>query len=219
MSEYRALAAYEGEAAREYERTRFRSMRGRLTDGLEWRLIRRGLGRLGWRDGEDVRVLDVPVGTGRMASRLSRAGCTVTGIDASADMLSEATSRSSASRYLLGRIEELPLDSASVDYAVCVRLFGHLPPDAKDAALRELARVSARGCVVCFPGDTRLLRARRSRQARSGRRLDSWFPMSRRHAEAMARAAGFADAETLAILGPFGETRALVLHSPRGPRG
>lgn len=211
MYEYRALSAYRGERAHGYDATRFGNLKGRLVDVLEWRLIRRGLRNLGWTPADASTILDAPVGTGRMASRLAVAGATVIGADVSEDMIEVARSKGAAQEYVVGRCESLPLADDAVDYVVCLRLFGHLPQDAKRSALREFARVARRGLVICFAADTPWLNLRRSAQRRLGRPLESWWPLRPDEAEAMALECGAHDVEVLRLTGPMSETHALVL--------
>jgi ubiquinone/menaquinone biosynthesis C-methylase UbiE len=61
------------------------------------------------------RVLDVGCGTGRTAAGLTaRFGCTVTGVDASREMLAVSRARAPAADFLEGRAERLPVaDGAS----------------------------------------------------------------------------------------------------------
>lgn len=216
MSDYRALAAYTEDEAATYDGKRFGRPRGRIVDALEWRLLRRGLGLL-VRRGAVVRdVADVPVGTGRMAARLIKARYEVVGVDVSTDMLKLAQGRSAAPRYVVGRAEALPLADGSVDAVVSVRLFGHLPQDARAAALAEFARVARIGAVVFYAGDTRWLRLRRRAEtARDTRPLDAWFPVAGEQMSAEAIDAGFEIVGNLRLLGPISETRAIVLESRR----
>ena len=60
---------------------------------MEWLLLRRALTRFERRGGSLHDVLDVPVGTGRMAKRMGAQGIEVTGLDASEDMLGARQAR------------------------------------------------------------------------------------------------------------------------------
>ena len=211
MSDYRALHAYAAGDAESYDERRFTSPRGRLVDRLEWRLLSRGLSCLERQAGSFKTVLDVPVGTGRMARRLQQAGWQVTAVDASADMLQIAARRCPGLRPFQGRFEQLPLDDAGVDVAVSVRLLGHLPPEARRAGMAELGRVARVGAVVFFPGDSYWLEHRRRRQAARGRFLDHWYPLSKEDISDAARCGRFEVLRVLCLLGPVAETRALVL--------
>jgi demethylmenaquinone methyltransferase/2-methoxy-6-polyprenyl-1,4-benzoquinol methylase len=98
------------------------------------------------RAGPGDRVLDVATGTGAVAAELaSRAGCRVTGIDQSADMLAAAgallAARGLADRVELvrGEAEALPFDDASFDGLTVTYLLRYVADPA--ATLAELARV------------------------------------------------------------------------------
>ena len=210
------MKAYRGAAAQTYEQKRFRSLKGRAVDFLEWRLLERSLRLLESSCGRQARsLLDAPVGTGRMLDRLAAGSRSVIALDASPDMLSLAKARGGAAECVLGRVEAIPLDDKSLDAVVSVRLFGHLPAEEKAMALREFARVGRMGAVVFYVGDSKWLRLRRKR---AGKDLPDWHPVSDLLMQAMAREAGLAALGRLRLLGPFAETCALVLRTTEAPR-
>jgi malonyl-CoA O-methyltransferase len=87
---------------------RYDGLRGELADDVLDLLVREG-------DLAGRRVLDVGCGTGRTAAGLTaRFGCTVTGVDASREMLAVSRARAPAADFLEGRAERLPVaDGAS----------------------------------------------------------------------------------------------------------
>jgi demethylmenaquinone methyltransferase/2-methoxy-6-polyprenyl-1,4-benzoquinol methylase len=95
------------------------------------------------RDGD--RVLDVATGTGMVAAELlSRADCTVVGVDQSRAMLSAARARFAGRdgervRLLEGEAEALPFPDASFDALTFTYLLRYV--DDPQATLQELARV------------------------------------------------------------------------------
>jgi SAM-dependent methyltransferase len=99
------------------------------------------------------RMLDVGTGTGRAATTLARAGAAVTGLDASAQMLSVARSRAAAAglkiAFVPGDAHSLPFSERSFDAAVCFRVIMHAPD--WEQCLAELCRVSRRRIVMDFP--------------------------------------------------------------------
>ncbi|HJW74098.1 MAG TPA: class I SAM-dependent methyltransferase [Thermoleophilia bacterium] len=211
MEDYPALRRYSGDDASRYDSSRFKKLRGRAVDELEWLLLRRALSRLSG-GGKGVQtVLDVPIGTGRMARRLTERGLRVTGVDASADMLDMARTKAAAHEYAIGRVERLPFDDGRFDVVVCVRLFGHLTTGAKSDALKEFRRLGCEGAIVFFPGVTPLLERRRQWQASRGRPLGFWNPLSSSEMGSLAHDAGLRVACVLRLLGPVAETRAAVL--------
>lgn len=87
------------------------------------------------------RVLDVATGTGLVAQELrARYGCTVVGLDQSADMLSVARRRAGVFEALLeGRAERLPFADGTFDHLTFTYLLRYVDDPA--ATMRELARV------------------------------------------------------------------------------
>ena len=103
----------------------------------------------------NARVLDVATGTGAVALELVRQhGCSVVGVDRSADMLAVARARIAArgltSRIELheGRAEALPFAEASFDALTVTYLLRYVDDPA--ATLRELARVVRPGGTVAM---------------------------------------------------------------------
>ena len=148
---YEAKQHYQDESvAAEYDAVRFRGLRGRLVNTLEQRLLVRSLAGLP----RGARVLDLPVGTGRLARRMAAEGYRVTGADISLAMMRVARRLASethlASDFVRADGETLPFDDGSFDAAVCFRLLSHLPPDARIRLLRELGRVARERVVAVY---------------------------------------------------------------------
>jgi ubiquinone/menaquinone biosynthesis C-methylase UbiE len=85
--------------------------------------------------------LDVGSGTGRFTPALARAFGPVTGVEPSVRMreIAQAQSRHPGVRYVAGSAEDMPVPSASADYALMFLSFHHVQD--KPGAVRELARV------------------------------------------------------------------------------
>ena len=99
-----------------------------------------------FRPGEHV--LDAGCGTGwltRRAADITGPSGAAWGIDAAPDMirvaLEEAARSRNSARFQLAAIEALPFEDASFDVAVASLVIHHLPPDVKQAALKEIHRV------------------------------------------------------------------------------
>jgi SAM-dependent methyltransferase len=93
--------------------------------------------------GPRARILDVPCGSGRISVALAAAGCEVTGVDLSTDMLERARARASAAGVAVtlqhSDMRELPQTHA-FDAAVCLgNSFGYLPHAGTLDFLRALA--------------------------------------------------------------------------------
>ena len=96
------------------------------------------------------RVLDVATGTGMVAQALhDRYGCSVVGLDQSADMLEVARTREGIFVALMeGRAEHLPFADAEFDHLSFTYLLRYVDDPA--ATLRELARVVKPGGHVAM---------------------------------------------------------------------
>ncbi len=138
------VGAFFDERAERYDRAydgpRGYALRSRMEAALE--LLGEGPGE----------VLDAGMGPGRMLVELFRRGWTVSGVDASAEMVATARRRlpEAATRLVQGRIESLPFLNASFD---AVTATGVLEYSELERALAELSRVLRPGgrAVVSLP--------------------------------------------------------------------
>ena len=93
------------------------------------------------------KVLDVPVGTGRLIPILASCGLLITGLDASADMLAEARqcARRSGARVELkqGDIRSIPFPESSFDVVTCLRFLNWIDMQSVGNVLEEVSRVSS----------------------------------------------------------------------------
>lgn len=98
-------------------------------------------------------ILEVGVGTGRVAIPLQARGFVVTGLDGSRSMISLARSKG-VSRLVMGNAYRMPFRNSSFDHALFVDVLGLL--EDPDAALREAARVNRRGTLALLQHHVRL---------------------------------------------------------------
>jgi demethylmenaquinone methyltransferase/2-methoxy-6-polyprenyl-1,4-benzoquinol methylase len=98
--------------------------------------------------GPGDRILDVATGTGAVARELGRQkGCTVVGVDQSAEMLAEAARRANGEVELVeASAERLPFDDGEFDGLTFTYLLRYV--DDPPAVLRELARVVRPGGTI-----------------------------------------------------------------------
>lgn len=148
---YEAKEYYQDDAVvAAYDQVRFRGLRGAVVDRLERRLLMKAMAGVR----SEGRVLDLPVGTGRMARRLTAAGHRVVGADISAPMLRLALELArragEAGDLVRGDGEALPFADDSFDVAVCFRLMPHLPAGARIRLLREMARVATDRVIAVY---------------------------------------------------------------------
>lgn len=149
---YKAKKHYQDkEVSSVYDRVRFRGPGGALVNWLDQRLLMSAVA--GIRPGG--RILDLPVGTGRMARRLTSEGFQVIGTDVSEPMLRLAQQLAAEvgerAALLRGDAEELPFADKTFDGAVCFRLMPHLPAETREKILREMGRVARRVIAVYQP--------------------------------------------------------------------
>jgi ubiquinone/menaquinone biosynthesis C-methylase UbiE len=152
---YKAKKHYKDkEVAGKYDEERFRGLKGYLTDNREKNIIYKAINKAGIKP--PATVLDLPCGTGRLSLFLAGKGFEVEGIDISEEMVDRAAEKvrgqsyGSVIRLGVGDAESLPLKDNSVDIAVSLRLFGHLPPENRLRVLRELSRVSKGFLAVAY---------------------------------------------------------------------
>lgn len=92
------------------------------------------------------RALDAACGTGRHAARLHELGHQVVGVDSTPAMLSLARKKVPGADFRLGRLQELPVQSGTIDLITCALALSHL--DDLVPALTEFARVLKPGGQV-----------------------------------------------------------------------
>ena len=97
------------------------------------------------------RLLEVGIGTGRIAVPLAEAGVRVTGIDISAKMLAVLREKRRDIDVILAEASHPPLRAATFDAALFVHIL-HLVPDA-EATLRATATLVRPGGVILFGAD------------------------------------------------------------------
>lgn len=152
------------DVARAYDRERFHGWAGRTFDALEKRAVRRGI-RAVRPALSDVKVLDIPCGTGRITEVLLDEGLCVTGADISEQMMEVAQlkCRGFGDRVEFRRLDldALELPDESFDLVTCIRLFHHLESPARQKVLKEIARISRQFVLANVSLSTTYYRLRR----------------------------------------------------------
>jgi ubiquinone/menaquinone biosynthesis C-methylase UbiE len=94
------------------------------------------------------RALDAACGTGRHAAHLAGAGFDVVGVDTTDAMLDVARAKLPQIEFRRGRLEQLPIDDASVDLVTCGLALEHVAD--LGVVMQEFARVlKPGGWLVC----------------------------------------------------------------------
>jgi SAM-dependent methyltransferase len=136
------------DVAARFDVRRFGHPIGRYTAETQQTLLLEALAPLAGK-----RVLDVGTGTGRAALALAHAGATVTGIDASAEMLAIARTRAEQDhltiQFEIGDAHQLPFPDRSFDAAVTWRVLMHTPEWRR--CIAELCRVTRARVVLDYP--------------------------------------------------------------------
>ena len=163
------------EVAESYDGQRFT---GRLDRVKHANDARRVLGLLALVGPAPLRILDAPVGTGRMLPDLASAGHSVVGVDLSEAMLAAGGARASGGA-VRGEIERLPFADGAFDAAISLRFLFHArDPEVRRRLLVELRRVAGALVVHERCAETLKHRARRARKA---------FALARRYRHACTR--------------------------------
>ncbi len=154
------------QVATSYDDQRFTSLLGRLFNHLSCRAIRRAFRAIS--DERLARVLDIPCGTGRATVVAQEFGSTVLGVDISPAMMGRARHRpglESDVPFICANISHQPFATSSIDCVMAIRLMMHLDAASRQAALREMARVSREHIIVEYGYISSWLRIRRSLKA------------------------------------------------------
>ena len=130
-----------------YDDRRFTTTEGSFAQAFELDLFRRTLLRYGAR-----RVLDMPIGTGRVSIPLASEFSFVGG-DISPAMLTEGRARAARSgvhniTWLECSVDKMPFPDGQFDAVITARLFQHVPKEMGHVIVFELSRVVKPGGVV-----------------------------------------------------------------------
>lgn len=136
--------------------------RGRWIGETEYRLVSRLLAAA---PGDSL--LDVGCGTGWFARRFAAGGLHVTGLDANAEWLAYARSRSGpALRFQEGDAQDLPFADASFDHVASIAALCFVPDERR--AVTEIVRVARRRFAVGWLNRASLLYWQKGRHGGSG---------------------------------------------------
>ena len=178
--------------AKEYDRRRFSSVKGRFTDWREKQLIEASIKNSAIIP--PARIIDLPTGTGRVSIVLANLGYNVLGVDISEEMIKQGKAKIQGTE-IEKRVEfqvcdgaSLPLQDAEFDCSVSLRLFGHVPPQIRTSILKELNRVSKSHVVVAYYGIHTLQSIMRKKK-RAQRNIP-WYSVSNKEIREEMRDAG-----------------------------
>ena len=177
--------------AEAFDALRFSGPIGRLIAEEQEEVIARFLAPVAGRS-----VLDVGTGTGRAAIALASRGASVTGVDASAEMLAVAERRAAAAgvrvTFASGDAHGLAFGDRTFDAVICLRVLMHAP--GWHASLAELCRVARTRVVFDYPAlmSAAALQAAFRRAAYAlGARVEAYRVFSDRAVRAALHSNGF----------------------------
>lgn len=159
------------------------------------------------RDWQMQTILEVGVGTGRIAVPLSQRGLAMTGVDASGEMLRRARDKGVA-RSVLGDAYLLPFKARSFDAALFVHVL-HLLEEPR-AALEEAVRVSRHGVVALVEPESSAHPDRPTGEDREARTVV--FEALRRMGYTVPQCAGKPKAREREVLQRFPPDRLVILN-------
>ena len=152
---YKARTAYRNaKIVTEYNKKRFYSLKGRITDKLEKWVIEKALRHISLP--VKSKILDLPCGTGRISMFLAKKRYVVTGGDISASMIKEAQGNVCQpnvfykTNFKVLDAEKINCQDNYFDAIVSLRFFGHLPPDVRINVLKEFKRVGKRFFILAY---------------------------------------------------------------------
>jgi len=220
MCAYRAKDAYrEAGEADTYDAVRFKSLRGRLTDWLEKRAIRRALCAVP----SGARVLDLPCGTGRITELLLDLGYRVVGADISEPMMAHAREKlagySNLEDLRQADAESLPFADEEFDAVISIRFSNHVPPDVRLRVLGEMRRVCRGPIIISYCNPNAASACKRRLRALLRRPHAPWYPATPREVDAEARSADLRVVRGHAMLPLVSETVVYLMCRPGAAAG
>ncbi len=211
---YKAKTSYQKDhTVEEYDKKRFKNIKGRLTNRLEIKLIERALKRIGINP--PASIIDVPCGTGRVTLHLLKKGFSVTGTDISSAMV-EHTNKSiekefgeNINKAKVEDAENLSFADNYFDAGVSLRLLGHVPPENRLKILRSLGRVCKKGLVLAYYNRYSLKNIMRRKKRK--RKKIPWYPAGRKEIKAELEKSGLKVDRVFYLLRFFSETMLIVV--------
>jgi len=197
--------------AERYDRERFSSISGRVFNSLEKSVI-----RAAFRDvPKTARILDLPCGTGRLASALLESGFSVEGVDISAAMLDVAKRKlhSFGDRFTtrVADVHELAkAEPKRYDAALCARVLMHFPLDEQTAFLKSVAQLTKGTVVLTQSLSSPYQRFRRSVKKLIGNQPPANYPLTEDDLASLLRGAGLREVRRLRLAALISEAMVVI---------
>lgn len=136
--------------AESYDKKRFTTLSGNVSDSLDKLAIKKGLSEVGF----DESILDIPCGTGRITQYLHHTGyINLTGADISEQMLNVAKEKMKNRNIYFFKTEAEHTEFAADSFSAItsIRFMGHIPRNIRIEILREFHRVCSGPIIIEYP--------------------------------------------------------------------
>lgn len=192
-------------AAGEYDKTRFKTVRGRIFKILRTRIMNKLLREFSL----EGRVLDLACGTGLISEWLLQNKCKVVSGDFSFEMLSVLKKKLSGTNSSQSIVRTdalcLPFQDKSFDFVTSFRFLNLIPPESRIKVHKEIARVSRNYVLLAYAADSHYQRLRRLIKGYLGYSSNGGFPVTKDDLLKELRSAGFEVVRTKMLLSLFTE--------------
>ncbi len=215
---YRAKNAYKNKnGASEYDRVRFRSLKGKILDYFEKASIKKALKGVS----KQSHILDIPCGTGRITEALLNWNFSVTGADISEAMIKETRkkldNRPRLNELIKTDAESMIFENNQFDIITCVRLMGHVPPEYRVKILSEMRRVTNRYVIITFYLSTPIQNLKRKIKQMIKPNPALWFPVTKNELISEVSAAGLMFVRGFHVLSGISEGLTCLLEKRSNP--
>ena len=128
---------------------RFKGIRSRIIAYRELKIVKKFLSLI---INKDMRILDIPCGTGKLGFLLSNFPITIVAGDISKSMLSLAKNEYDADKINFKIIDaiDIPYNEDYFDVTVCLRLFQRIPSETRIKILSEFQRVCKKNLIISY---------------------------------------------------------------------
>jgi SAM-dependent methyltransferase len=176
------------DAAEAYDSKRFAGPHGRLRSALQVRALKACIAPLA----QELAVLEVACGTGRLTVLLRNSFTDVKASDISPAMLAVARARLGRTVSLsVADARCLPFPDKSVDMVAAFFLLGHAPPSVRQLMFREFRRVTRKFLTISIPLVDEAFPRTLRKLTRRQHPFRNFYPTTKAGITGELRAAGF----------------------------
>ena len=127
----------------------FKGIKSRIIAYKELKVVKKFLNLI---TNKDMKILDIPCGTGKLGHALSSFSITIVAGDISKSMLSLAKNEYKQDKVDFKIIDavDIPYDDDYFDIIVCLRLFQRIPSETRLKILSEFQRTSTKNLIISY---------------------------------------------------------------------